>query len=581
MRLRVLIALFAALALVSCGESGDSGDVENLLDKAFRSDIHSANLKVDATLQLKGTGSLDQPVRIQASGPFRTNKGKFPSADLELRIGSSGGQTIQTGFLSTGDRAFVKFEDVYYEQPASQVRQANRAINTGGKGGSLRSLGLNPRTWLAEASEEGDERVGGVETTHVSGTLDVERVMKNINEFVQRSSAAIGGAKPPGKLSAKDIQQIADVVKDPEFDVYVGKEDDTIRKVAGRVEFEVPEDSRKSLGGIEGGSLEFTVELSDVNGDQEIEAPTNARPISKLTTSLGGTGVLGGATGTSGGGFRRIHGQPGEPQWPGYQHRAVGKRGARRRGLQALRRLPRQGRSGGHGRPPALRAAAERVAAGSAVAAGAHRRPAQVALGVDAEASRHLGELRAHRPAVGSLVALVIGRGPLQQHAAGVVAHLADGRALLGAQRTLTGHRGQLRALHLDRLRVGSRLLDQGGSHHLHRLVGQIPGTRELKHREPMAFGDRANALEPVASGLHPAVRAEAAVIAGRKLVPGEHVVVKEPAVVHDAGDYAHPVTSGGVEGELSRPGLERVEDQHGPVDQLAVALEAAGWRQG
>ena len=42
-------------------------------------------------------------------------------------------------------------------------------------------------------------------------------------------------------------------MKDPEFDVYVGKEDDTIRKVAGRVEFEVPEDSRKSLGGIEGG----------------------------------------------------------------------------------------------------------------------------------------------------------------------------------------------------------------------------------------------------------------------------------------------------------------------------------------
>ena len=46
--------------------------------------------------------------------------------------------------------------------------------------------------------------MGGVETTHVSGPLDVERVMKNINEFVQRSSAASGAAaKPPGKLSAR------------------------------------------------------------------------------------------------------------------------------------------------------------------------------------------------------------------------------------------------------------------------------------------------------------------------------------------------------------------------------------------
>ncbi len=37
-----------------------------------------------------------------------------------------------------------------------------------------------------------------------------------------------------------------------------------------------------------------------MNGDQQIEAPAKARPISKLTTSLGGTGLLGGATGTSG-----------------------------------------------------------------------------------------------------------------------------------------------------------------------------------------------------------------------------------------------------------------------------------------
>jgi hypothetical protein len=306
-RLRVLIVLFAALALVSCGNSSNSGDVENLLDRAFRSDIHSANLKVDATLQLKGSGSLDEPVRIQASGPFRTNKGKLPSADLTLRIGNTGGQTIESGFLSTGDRAFVKFEDVYYEQPAAQVREANRKINaaSGKHGGSLRSLGLNPRTWLAEATEKGDESVGGVETTHVSGTLDVARVMRNINAFVQRSSAAIDGAtgsKPPGKLSEKDIKQIAGVVKDPHFDVYVGKKDNTIRRISGRVEFQVPDDARKSLGGIEGGSLSFTVEFSDVNGHQQIEAPAKARPMSRLTTSLGGTGLLSGVTGTSGSG---------------------------------------------------------------------------------------------------------------------------------------------------------------------------------------------------------------------------------------------------------------------------------------
>ena len=47
--------------------------MESLLDQAFRQSIKSADLKVDARLQLKGSESLDRPVRIQASGPFRTN----------------------------------------------------------------------------------------------------------------------------------------------------------------------------------------------------------------------------------------------------------------------------------------------------------------------------------------------------------------------------------------------------------------------------------------------------------------------------------------------------------------------------
>ena len=293
-RVRRLAALllFAALALISCGGGGDEQSVEDLLDEAFQHEISSADLKVEAELDLKGGASAGQPVRIEAGGPFRTNKGRLPSVDLDLRIGADGaGQTIETGFLSTGDRAFVKFQDVYYEQPAAEVRRANRAIaKSSRKRGSLRSLGLDPRTWLGDAKDKGDEDIGGVETRHVSGTLDVEALMGNLNKFVRRSGSAIGGAtgqSVPDPLSKEDIERIADVVRDPTFDVYVGKEDDTIRRVSGRIEFVVPEEDREDLGGLEAGTLTFSVELGDVNGDQEIEAPANAQPLSKLTNSLG------------------------------------------------------------------------------------------------------------------------------------------------------------------------------------------------------------------------------------------------------------------------------------------------------
>jgi hypothetical protein len=299
------VLLFAALVLVSCGGGDDKENVQDVLDKAFSSSIKSADLKVDASVQLKGSPGLDKPLRISATGPFRTNEGKLPSVDIELKVGTDGGgQTITTGFLSTGDRAFVKFQDVYYEQPASQVAKANRSLSQDkGERGSLRSLGLDPRSWLGEAKDEGEEEVAGVTTRHVSGTLDVAAVMRNLNAFVRKSGAALGsatGQAPPKPLSQADIQKVSEVVKDPTFNVYVGEDDDIIRRVAGKVEFDVPEESRATLGGIQSGAIEFEVEFSDVNGDQEIEAPAHARPISDLTTSLGGGATLPGIGGSGG-----------------------------------------------------------------------------------------------------------------------------------------------------------------------------------------------------------------------------------------------------------------------------------------
>ena len=295
MRFAAALLIPCAVALASCG--GDSQeDVQGLLDTAFTHPIHSADLRVDATLQVKGAPSLDKPVRIRASGPFRGNEGKLPSADVQLAIDAGGGgQTVETGFLSTGNRAFVKFQDVYYEQPAAEVRKANASIQRRrGNGRSLKSLGLDPRKWLGRARERGEEKVAGVDTTHVSGRLDVKALLGDLNRFVRRSGGAIGGATgqpAPDPLGKQDIDKIASVVRDPSFDVYVGKDDDTVRRIAGRLEVIVPRRDQSTVGGVQGGSLEFSLEFRHVNGEQKIEAPAKARPLSDLTRSLG-TGAL-------------------------------------------------------------------------------------------------------------------------------------------------------------------------------------------------------------------------------------------------------------------------------------------------
>jgi hypothetical protein len=293
----LLPLLFALLALTSCGGGNDRGDVEGLVDTAFSQEMNSADLKLDAEVQLEGSPVFDRPLRIQASGPFRTNEGKLPSVDLEVEIGSDGGgQTVTTGFLSTGNRAFVKFQDVYYEEPASEVRRANWTFaHNQRRHSSLRALGLDPRSWMLLAEDKGEEEVAGVKTRHLSGVLDVETLLGDLNRFVRRSGAAIGGATgrpPPKPLSQEDIRKIGGVVDDPSFEVYVGKRDQIVRRVSGRIEFDVPQDRRQEFHGLEGGKIQFSIEFRDVNGDQEIEAPRKARPLSKLTRSLGGLDAL-------------------------------------------------------------------------------------------------------------------------------------------------------------------------------------------------------------------------------------------------------------------------------------------------
>ena len=85
----------------------------------------------------------------------------------------------------------------------------------------------------------------------------------------------------------------------------------------------------------------------------------------------------------------------------------------------------------------------------------------------------------------------------------------------------LRRQRGELGALVLDRSRAGPSLLDQRRHDACDRLVGEVPLARELDHRQPGALRDRPHRLEPLATGLDPARRAEAAVILRASSWPG------------------------------------------------------------
>jgi len=295
----LLPALLAAGLVAGCGGGDDGESATELLDRAFKSPIESADVTLDIEVALEGIDELQDPIEVSLAGPYDSRaEDTIPSADWEITVRAQD-QSFNAGLTSTGDRAFVGFQGTEYEVSRATVAQLNSQVVAAREreGRDLSEFGVTARDWVVDAEEEGDEDVAGVETTHVSGGIDVARTLEDLNTVVQEAAKLGGqtGQQAPPALTDEQKDQIEEVVDDPSFDAYVGKDDDKIRRLSADIEFDVPEDARDRVGGMEGGRISFSIEFANIGAAQPIRAPEDARPIAELTQQL--EGLLGGALG--------------------------------------------------------------------------------------------------------------------------------------------------------------------------------------------------------------------------------------------------------------------------------------------
>ena len=311
--LRALLALLcagiAAGALVACGGSdGADADVDEVLEQTFgeaSEDVRSGDLDVGFQLDAEGLEGLDGPVRIALTGPFVSSEEReLPRFDFTVAF-NAGGQTFNAGAVSTGEQGYLKLQGRAYEVGEQLYEQFKRSYaqaqaNQPGQraGGSFKALGIDPRGWLTEATNEGTEEVGGAETIHVSGGIDVPRLLADLNRVLAQAGelGVAGAGEVPQELSEEQRAQIAESVRSAEVDLWTGEDDKILRRLTVAVTFAVPEDAREQVGGLSAGRVNLDFTIADVNSDQDIEAPDDARPLSELT------GVAGGLPGLGGGG---------------------------------------------------------------------------------------------------------------------------------------------------------------------------------------------------------------------------------------------------------------------------------------
>ncbi|MGI8632072.1 MAG: hypothetical protein ACR2NA_05920 [Solirubrobacterales bacterium] len=306
----VLLALALAAILGACGGDDLPDDPQAIIDKTFEGakPIESGKLNLRLSIKSEG-GNQAGNVDITAGGPF-VNQGenKLPKFDLNLAVKGSGGGSaqipnIEAGATSTGDKGFLSFRGSDYEidEPtfnflkSSVESQAGQQTGTNGSANqlSLEALGLSPKKWLTDLKREDDKEIGGAETAHVSGKVDVAALFDDLNKLRERA----GGSLPQGGQlpDEKAVEEVKKSVKSATFDLFTGKDDSIIRNLKLNVALEDPAGGGADTPQSAALALEFG--FADVNKDQEITAPANAKPFSELTGGLGGFGGLGGLGG--------------------------------------------------------------------------------------------------------------------------------------------------------------------------------------------------------------------------------------------------------------------------------------------
>lgn len=300
--LRALLLLaglaLGGLLLGACGGSDDDAKAALERTVSATSKMQSGRLTASFALEPEGLIALGGTINARVTGPFTAPAaGELPKSKLSLS-GSLGGQSLSAMATTTGKRAFLRLGGEDYQLGDETVQALTEALGAD-SGAGFGSLGLDPASWITDAETKDGVKVGGVDTTRISGGVDAEKLLADVAKLLD--SAGTGGL-----LTGKLRQQIADGVKSAKVDVYSGAEDQILRRLVLAVEFAFDDNSQSPITGLDGGTVKIDIRIDDVDETTvEVTAPNDARPLSELPDG-GGLGALldglGGALPGDGGG---------------------------------------------------------------------------------------------------------------------------------------------------------------------------------------------------------------------------------------------------------------------------------------
>jgi hypothetical protein len=315
-RIRTLFAVIALVLavpviLAGCGGDDESSgqDPQTVLDETFSNDESISSGELSLNLGVDAGGEQGGSFDASLTGPFQgepDNPQAIPQLDLTASLeGSGAGESIDfTGRLVvTDENAFVEYNGKTYEVGAETFKQISEQVEaqagettgaptsfTEGCKQALEQAGatdtsgcdIDLETWITNLTDEGTADVGGVSTVHVHGDLDVEKVLTDVGNLAAAFPGVTSSGFDPSQLGA-----FSSAVTDASMDVYSGEDDQLLRKLDVNVTIDPSAIAGEGSVPIDTIDISFGLELTGVNEQQTISAPSDAQPISQLLSDLG------------------------------------------------------------------------------------------------------------------------------------------------------------------------------------------------------------------------------------------------------------------------------------------------------
>ncbi len=295
------LALAATVAIAACG--GDDGGDEDPT-RGPRGDLPTTRSRSRAASSTSASTSRPRaatttaPSRPASAAPSRADGRRRSRASTSTPSSTSTAPSrtspARAGLTSTGDAAFVNFQDTDYEVPADGFQQFAQQLHP--------ASGSRPRR-----ERRGERQLPLVDRRRPDqlahrplqrgrrgrrGHRDGPHQRRGRRPEARRGPPDDRRERPAGRRSrsppssSSQLDQLGDVIESAEFDIYTGADDNVLRKFEASLDLNPPAGSPARARPTTSRSTSRS-RLSELNEPQEIAAPADAQPLQGLLEQLG------------------------------------------------------------------------------------------------------------------------------------------------------------------------------------------------------------------------------------------------------------------------------------------------------